>query len=50
MVRAAATLQFANSASVLWWLSANVWNNSSNDDAALYNCNGELVQTFDDGD
>jgi hypothetical protein len=41
--------QFANTVSTLWWTSANVWNNTTNDDAALYNCDGQLVQTFDDG-
>ncbi|MEO8538126.1 MAG: MBL fold metallo-hydrolase [bacterium] len=41
---------FANTATTLWWSTSNVWNNSSNDDAALYNCVGQLVQTFDDGE
>ena len=40
---------FANTLSLLWWSTANVWSDSGNDDAALYNCNGDLVQTFDDG-
>jgi hypothetical protein len=41
--------QFANTATSLWWTAANVWNNSTDDDAALYDCNGQLVQVFDDG-
>ena len=41
---------FANTASMLGWSTFNLWNNSSNDDAQLYNGDGQLVQTFDDGD
>ncbi|MEO8538125.1 MAG: hypothetical protein ABI577_00175 [bacterium] len=41
---------FASTPSMLWWSTANLWNNSSNDDAQLFNCSGQLVQTFDDGD
>jgi micrococcal nuclease len=41
--------QFSNSASQLWWTSANVWNNSDDDDAVLYNCAGQQVSYFDDG-
>jgi hypothetical protein len=29
--------------------AAKLWNNSTNDDAEFRNCNGQLVQTFDDG-
>jgi hypothetical protein len=41
--------QFPNTASTLWWTAARVWNNSSDDDALLYDCQGQLVATFDDG-
>ena len=41
--------QFPDSPGQLWWTSANVWNNSSNDDAELHDCNGAVVDTFDDG-
>jgi hypothetical protein len=27
-----------------------LWNNTSDDDALLYDCTGRLVQRFDDGD
>lgn len=42
--------QFANSASQLWWTAAAQWNNSEDDDAVLYNCLGQQVDYFDDGD
>lgn len=41
--------QFPDTATRLWWTSSAVWNNSQDDDALLYNCNGQLVQRFDDG-
>ena len=41
--------QFTNTAAMLWWTSANVWNNTTNDDAALFNCLGQQVDFFDDG-
>jgi endonuclease YncB( thermonuclease family) len=41
---------FTNSASQLWWSSANQWNNSEDDDAVLYNCMGQQVSYFDDGE
>ena len=43
------TGQFSNTSSALWWTTANVWNNSSNDDALLFNCAGTQVSRFDDG-
>lgn len=43
------TPQFANSAGQLWWTFANVWNNSEDDDAVLYNCSVQQVDYFDDG-
>ncbi|MBI2766230.1 MAG: MBL fold metallo-hydrolase [Chloroflexi bacterium] len=43
------TPQFANSATMLWWSAAALWTNSSDDDAFLYNCQGSLVSTFEDG-
>jgi hypothetical protein len=43
------TPQFANTQSQLWWTTANIWNNASNDDAALFNCLGQQVDFFDDG-
>ena len=42
------TPEFANSPSQLWWTSANQWSNSEDDDAALYNCTGQLVSYYDD--
>ena len=44
-----ATPLFDNTPSMLWWATTSVWSNSRADNAALYNCNGELVQTFDNG-
>ena len=43
-----ATGPFAGSASRLWWTSANMWNNSSDDDAVLYDCAGAQVSYWDD--
>jgi hypothetical protein len=43
------TPEFTNTSTMLWWTAAAVWNNSSNDDAALYNCVGTQVSFFDDG-
>jgi beta-lactamase superfamily II metal-dependent hydrolase len=43
------TAMFVNTASDLWWTSASIWLNTGNDDAALVDCNGVTVQTFDDG-
>ncbi len=40
---------FPNSPSQLWWTSANMWNNSDDDDAILYDCNGQQRSYFDDG-
>jgi competence protein ComEC len=40
---------FSNTASDLWWTAANIWLNSGDDDAALVDCEGATVQTFDDG-
>ena len=34
---------------VLLWTTANIWNNSSDDDAMLYDCLGTLRSTFEDG-
>ena len=44
-----ATAQFTDTPTDLWWTGANLWNNSSNDDAALFNCNDQQVSFFDDG-
>ena len=44
-----ATPSFQNSGVLLFWRSSNVWNNSSDDDAELYDCDGNLVRVFDDG-
>jgi hypothetical protein len=41
--------EFANTSSMLWWTAGNIWNNASNDDAALFNCLGQQVDFFDDG-
>ena len=35
--------------SQLFWTTRNVWNNSLDDDAQLYDCAGVLVHSFDDG-
>jgi hypothetical protein len=40
---------FDDTATMLWWRSSSVWNNSSDDDAFLYDCAGTLVTQFDDG-
>jgi hypothetical protein len=44
------TTQFPNTPTSLWWSGSNFWNNSSDDDAFLYNCTGGLVDVFEDGD
>ena len=44
------TPQFANTSNALWWSVSPLWNNATNDDAVLYNCNGVQVDFFDDGD
>jgi micrococcal nuclease len=44
-----AVAAFSNSPTQLWWTSANQWNNSDDDDAVLYNCLGQQVSYFDDG-
>ncbi len=41
--------QFPNTQTELWWSGANLWNNSSDDDAFLYNCLGPQVDFFDAG-
>ena len=33
----------------LWWTNAAMWNNSENDDAELWDCGGQRVAVFDDG-
>lgn len=33
----------------LLWTNSNIWNNSSDDDAFLYDCTGALKSTFEDG-
>lgn len=38
-----------NPPSVLLWSTTNLWNNSADDDAFLYDCNGSLRNSFDDG-
>ena len=35
--------------SQLFWTGRNVWNNSSDDDAKLYDCADVLVSHYDDG-
>ncbi len=44
-----ATPQFAPTADALWWSHLPTWNMGADNDAQLYNCEGTLVQTFDDG-
>lgn len=44
-----AAAPFLNSSAQLWWTSVNMWNNSDDDDGALYNCSGQQVSYFDDG-
>jgi hypothetical protein len=39
----------ANPPAVLLWTTSNIWNNSSNDDAVLYDCIGIQRSFFDDG-
>lgn len=43
-----ATPAFADSATKLHWTGSNVWNNSSDDDGELYDCEGTLVSFWDD--
>jgi hypothetical protein len=43
------TPTFPNTASDLWWSAQNFWLNTGDDDAALVDCQGTTVQTFDDG-
>ena len=45
-----ATPAFTNTANRLWWTAVNVWNNSDDDDALLYDASGQLVCEFDDGE
>ncbi len=40
----------SNPPGTLLWTTANVWNNTSDDDAFLYDCQGTLKSTFEDGD
>jgi hypothetical protein len=47
---ASASAATANPPSVLLWTTQNVWNNSADDDAFLYDCQGVLRSTFEDGD
>lgn len=44
------TPAFPNSSSQLWWTASNQWNNSDDDDATLYDCNGQQRSYFEDGD
>ncbi len=44
-----AVAQFPPSPTRLWWSSLPTWDPGRNDDAQLFNCEGTLVQTFDDG-
>lgn len=43
-----ATAQFPPTADALWWSHLPTWNMGADNDAQLYNCEGTLVQTFDD--
>jgi micrococcal nuclease len=43
------TAAFPNSPSQLWWANESQWNNSDDDDAVLYNCLGQQVSYFNDG-
>ena len=43
------TPQFGDSSSMLFWTAGPIWNNSEDDDVDIYDCNGDLVSTFDDG-
>jgi hypothetical protein len=40
----------ANPPGTLVWTTQNIWNNASDDDAFLHDCNGTLRSTFEDGD
>lgn len=42
--------QFPNTQENLWWTTGNVWNDTLNDDALLFDCIGQLRDTFEDGD
>ncbi|MBE7518440.1 MAG: thermonuclease family protein [Thermoflexaceae bacterium] len=44
------TPAFPNSSNQLWWTSTNMWDNSEDDDAVLYDCSGQQRSYFDDGD
>lgn len=44
-----ATDYFEKVASSLFWTTANMWSNSNDDDAELYDCSGVLVSEYDDG-
>jgi hypothetical protein len=39
----------ASPPAALLWTTSNMWNNSSNDDAVLYDCLGAQRSYFDDG-
>jgi micrococcal nuclease len=41
--------RFNNTTVRLWWTASNIWNNSDDDDALLYDAGGQLVCEFDDG-
>ncbi len=43
------TPQFTNSQSMLWWSGSNLWNNGSDDDATLFDCNDTQRDFFEDG-
>ncbi|MBI5949914.1 MAG: hypothetical protein HY875_17390 [Chloroflexi bacterium] len=40
---------FAGTQATLWWSASPVWNNSSNDDALLFDCNDVQRDFFEDG-
>lgn len=44
----AATAPFPPSATQLFWQGLPVWNQGTRNDAQLYNCEGTLVQTYED--
>ena len=44
------TPQFEDSSSKVHWSASAIWNNTEDDDAELYDCDGLLVSTFDDGE
>ena len=43
-----AVAEFPDTSSRLWWTVRNVWNNTSDDDAELYDCTGTRVSFWDD--